>query len=106
MKPLYWLILSALFFAAGEFYSKRFAMHPSWRNVVAVLVAYLICSALWLPAIRQTQSLATTGVVWSVTGLVVTVLMGAWLFREPVSLEQWGGILLALVATVLLSLPH
>jgi hypothetical protein len=40
-----WLIISALFFAAGEFLSKKIALHPQWSLVAWVLLAYLLGSS-------------------------------------------------------------
>ena len=36
-----WLIFAALFFALGEFLSKRFALNPNLTLVIIILVVYL-----------------------------------------------------------------
>jgi multidrug transporter EmrE-like cation transporter len=104
MKPIWWLLLSSVFFAAGEFYSKKYAIAQSWQKLTLVLTSYLISSVLWLPAIRQTKTLATTGAVWSVLDLAITVILGAVIFSEKLQVGQWVGISAAAIAVYLLSL--
>ena len=49
--PYYvWLIVSAIFFAGGEFLSKKFALNPGFTLVVLLLVSYGISEIAWLPA--------------------------------------------------------
>jgi hypothetical protein len=50
---LVWLVLSAIFFAFGEYLSKKFALNPRFYYVVAVIVVYSLGTLAWLPAILQ-----------------------------------------------------
>lgn len=101
---IYWLILSAIFFAAGEFFSKKFALSPKFTLVLLVLSAYILGTLAWLPAILQKNSLIIAGAIWSVMSLLATILIGALIFGERISLIGVFGIFAALVAIILLAL--
>ncbi len=80
-----WLIVSALFFAAGEFLSKKFALNPKFLSVIIILVVYSLGVLAWLPAILQMNKLSIVGTIWSVLSLLATVLIGVLIFNEKLS---------------------
>ena len=98
-----WLVVSALFFAAGEFFSKKFALKPSFSVVIFILMAYILGTLAWLPAILQKNRLSITGTIWSIMSLLATVLIGVLIFKEKLSLIGIIGIMLAVIAISLLS---
>lgn len=99
-----WLVLSALFFAVGEFLSKKFALGPRLFYVVLILCAYTLGTLAWLPAILQKNSLSIAGAIWSVMNLLATVLIGVLIFGEKLSALGIIGIFTAFVAIILLSI--
>jgi len=99
-----WLILSSLFFATGEFLSKKFALNPSVVLIILIVIAYSISVLLWLPAIMQRNQLSITGTMWSVLSLLITVLLGILIFSEKLSAAGLAGIFAAFIAIILLSL--
>ncbi|MFA5021925.1 MAG: hypothetical protein WC508_02525 [Patescibacteria group bacterium] len=99
-----WLIISAIFFAVGEFLSKKFALNPSLTYVVCIVVVYAFGTLAWLPAILQRNQLSTVGVMWSVLSLLTTVLIGTIIFSEKLSLVGLLGIIFAFIAVILLSI--
>jgi multidrug transporter EmrE-like cation transporter len=101
-----WLIISALFFAAGEYTSKRFALNPSWVFVLFVLIAYGISELTWLPAILEKNKLAITGTIWSVLSLFMTCLIGILIFKERLNTLSIFGLFFAIIAVTLLSLSY
>lgn len=98
-----WLIISAIFFAVGEFLSKRFALSPKFIYVIYILIAYSAGVLAWLPAILQKNQLSIVGTLWSVFSLLTTILIGVLLFNEKLSLTGIVGIIFAFVAIILLS---
>jgi multidrug transporter EmrE-like cation transporter len=98
-----WLIVSALFFAMGEFLSKKFALEPKGFWVLLILASYTFGTLAWLPAILQKNQLSIVGTIWSVLSLLATILIGVLLFNEKISLTSGLGIFAALIAIVLLS---
>jgi len=99
-----WLIISALFFAAGEFLSKKFALSPKFSYVALLLIAYSIGVLAWLPAILQRNSLSVVGTMWSVLSLLATITIGVLIFGEKISMVGIAGIIAAIIAIVLLSI--
>ena len=99
-----WLILSALCFAAGEFFSKKFGLAPGWMYLLCILGSYMLGTLLWLPAIVQNNQLSIVGAIWSVMSLLATVLIGVIVFSESLNAVAITGICLGLVSIFLLSI--
>ncbi len=104
MNYIFWLILSALFFAFGEFLSKKFALHPSTKYVIYILLVYALGTLAWLPAILQKNQLSVVGTIWSIMSLLATVLIGTLLFKEKLTIFGLVGIVLAFTSIILLSI--
>ena len=101
---IFWLILSALFFAVGEFLSKKFALGPRLIYVILMLVTYSFGVLAWLPAILQRNSLSIVGTMWSVLSLLTTIAIGVLLFGEKVNALGIAGMIMAIVSIILLSM--
>ena len=99
-----WLLLSALFFACGEFASKQWSFHPSIGLTLLTVALYALGSLLWLPALLHNNSLAVMGMAWLLLGTVATVALGLLVFHEKVSMVKGVGIAFSMVSLVLLSL--
>ena len=104
MKTIWWLLFSSVFFAFGEFYSKKYALGHSWKVLVLIFSFYMVSVWLWLKAICQTKELAVTGSVWSVLSLVITVLLGVLFFDEKLHLMHWIGLAFAMISVYMLSI--
>jgi len=101
---MFWLIPSALFFAWGEFLSKKFALQPTVAIVIFIIIVESVSVLFWLPAILQNNSLSIVGTMWSVSSLALTVLVGLLLFNEQLSVMSVLGIFFAFIAVSCLSL--
>lgn len=99
-----WLIISALFFAVGEFLSKKFALNPKIIYVVFILITYSLGTLAWLPAILQKNQLSIVGTIWSVMSLIATIAIGVIIFNEELSAIGVIGITAAFISIILLSL--
>ena len=99
-----WLVLSALCFAVGEYFSKKFGLAPGWLYVGCVLASYIMGTLFWLPAIIQNNQLSIVGAMWSVMSLLATVLIGVLIFGEHLSTLAIAGIVLGFVSVFLLSI--
>ncbi len=98
-----WLVISGLFFAAGEFLSKKFALNPGWGIFAFIILVDIASITAWLPAIFQKNQLSTTGVVWSIVSLILTVSIGILMFGEKLTMIKVLGLFLGAIAVVLLS---
>jgi len=102
--PAYvWMIVSAVFFAWGEYLSKKFGLAPGFSLAIAVLVVDSIGTALWLPAIFERNSLAIMGTAWLLIGMLATVSIGLFVFEESLTHTQFAGIAFAFLALILLN---
>jgi multidrug transporter EmrE-like cation transporter len=99
-----WITVSAIFFALGEFFSKKFALNPGWTLFVLFIMIDFVSAATWLPAIFEKNQLSTTGVIWSIASVGATVLIGVLAFSEKLTLIQCIGLAFGFVSVVLLSL--
>lgn len=99
-----WITISAVFFAFGEFFSKKFALNPGWTLFAVFIVVDVISASTWLPAIFEKNQLSTTGVIWSIASVAATVLIGVLAFDEKLTLLQCTGLAFGVVSVVLLSL--
>jgi len=102
VPAIVWLLISSVFFAAGEFLSKKWSLTPNLKTTIFVLLAYAISSLIWLPSLLHKNQLATMGTIWSVLSIVATVTIGIFIFHERLNTMQWLGVVLALVALTLL----
>lgn len=103
MHYIAWLIISALFFAGGEFLSKKFALNPKPAYIIYILIFYSIGVLTWLPAILQKNQLSIVGTMWSVLSLLTTILIGVMLFNEKINAIGALGISFAFISIILLS---
>lgn len=101
---IFWLLFSSVFFAAGEFLSKKFALNPGVTVVLFIVLVDAISVLLWLPAILQKNQLSIVGTEWSVLSLMVTVMIGLVFFHEKLTLVGVFGIVFAMISIALLSM--
>lgn len=99
-----WLLISAFFFAWGEYMSKRWGYVPSVSLTVATVAIYACATLAWLPALLHRNHLATMGTAWLLLATIATVAIGVLVYREPVSGVQLLGIVFSIVSLVLLSI--
>jgi multidrug transporter EmrE-like cation transporter len=104
IPAIVWLIGSAIFFAFGEFLSKKFALAPSLYYVIIILIVYSLGVLAWLPAILEKNQLSIVGAIWSVLSLLATILIGLLIFKEKLNAIGIIGIIFALIAVALLSM--
>lgn len=98
-----WLIISALFFAYGEYLSKSWALQPRFSLVIAAMLTSALSMLTWLPAIFQRKELAIMGTMWILLATIATVFIGILVFAEKLTLLKWLGVGLALIAMALLA---
>lgn len=101
-----WLCISVLLYSGGEFISKTWANSPSTGEVVAILVLNGLSTFFWLPAILSENKLAEIGTAWLVLAAAAPICIGVLLFKEELSMIQWIGAGLAIVAFLLLTSNH
>lgn len=106
LPPWGWLSLSVAFYAVGEYISKTWANSPTTLEVICVMAASALSALLWLPALFSENRLALMGTSWLVLATATTVILGVVVFGERLSAVQWGGVIFAIVAFILLSVAQ
>ncbi len=99
----FWLLLSALFFAGGEYLSKKWGASPTISLTMSVVGIYALGSLAWLPALLHKNELALMGTAWLLLATVGSIVVGVFLFGETLTPLQWVGMAAAMVAMVLLN---
>ena len=97
-----WLIISVSFYAVGEFVSKTWANSPSATEVALVVIANGLSALFWLPALFSQNKLVDVGISWLVLAAVATLIIGIGFFGERLSVAEWSGVGLALLAFILM----
>jgi multidrug transporter EmrE-like cation transporter len=101
VPAIIWLLISALFFACGEFLSKIWGGNPSFSLTVLVVIAYVLGTLSWLPVLLHKNQLTTMGTAWLLLATTATVIIGIFIFQEKISFIQGIGVFLAFVAMIL-----
>lgn len=101
---IFWILLYMLPYVAGEYLSKKFASEHTAAAAVGALVCYGLCSASWLLALTQRNSLIVVGTTLILATSVIGVLMGRFMFNEQISSTGVVGVVFAVVAMVLLTI--
>jgi multidrug transporter EmrE-like cation transporter len=96
------LLLSGVFQAGGEYFSKIWGLSPHWHAGIIAVVLYAISSAIWLPALLYRDQLSTIGIAWDVIAISATLFLGIIVFHETLTPTQWLGVVLAIIALWLL----
>lgn len=103
--PAYvWLFFSAIFFAFGEYLSKKWGYSPSIYFTIVVVGTYALATLFWLPALLHKNSLAIMGTTWLLLATTATITIGVVVFHEHISFLNGVGIIFSLIAMILLSL--
>jgi multidrug transporter EmrE-like cation transporter len=98
-----WLFISSIFFAGGEFLSKKWAMHPTSAGLTLTIACYACSSLLWLPALFHKNELAIMGTAWLLLATLATILIGYFVFNESLSTKQMAGLTLSAAALIMLN---
>ena len=101
--PFVWLMLSASFYAGGEYFSKLWAINPTVGTSVQVVMCYSFAALTWLPALLHKNEITIMGASWLLLATLVTVFIGCFVFNENLTFSHWLGLGLACTASVLLS---
>jgi len=103
MRIFLFLLISALFYSGGEYFSKKWADTGSGYSLILLFAAYTMGVVFWLPALKETKTLAVTGMLWLLFATTGAIILGVGVFGERMNTCQWIGAVLAITACVLLS---
>ena len=104
LKILAWLSLSAVFYAFGEYFSKKYAIDLNTKWAIYTVLAFTGQALLWLKAFKHDGRLIIISTISGVICLLVTFLVGYFIFNERISPINYIGLICAALAVILLSL--
>jgi multidrug transporter EmrE-like cation transporter len=102
MNWITFTIIALLFYAVGEIYSKIFADTGKIHWMVYGMVAYVICTALWFPALKNNNKMVVMTTLWTIGYVVIGTFVGLFIFHEHCSVQQFIGLGMAMISIVLL----
>lgn len=97
-----WLVISVVFFAFGEYFSKIWAAKPNIGLAIVVVFTSVLSAFTWLPALLHRNEIAIMGTIWLLLATVAVIVVGVVFFQEKISLIEWIGIGLGLLALAFL----
>ena len=107
MKKIVWLFifLSLMFEVSGDVFVKLSSnlYHNKTIFTILTFICYNIMLLFWLLAIRIDKNITIPGTVWLMGGEVLLLILGVFIFKENISIWQYMGIALSLIALFLLS---
>ena len=87
----------------GAYFSKQYADQGHMSHAVLAVTIYALGTASWCYLLRFWQhGIAITGLVWSVCGVLLIVLLGLWT-GERLSLVQTIGVGLSIVGIAMVT---
>lgn len=102
MRPniAFWLPITCLVVttAVGDYCSKLASLSTRPAAWIGLFLAYNLGVLFWMLMLRQVQSLALAGMLWGLLSTIVIVLIGRVMFHEALTMDQWFGIVLGLLA--------
>ena len=99
-----WLLISAIFYAMGEYASKIWGMKPDIPLVIFVAIVSTISAITWLPALLHKNQLSVMGTIWLIMATAATLSIGVLVFGEEMTFTKTVGVALAVVSMILINL--
>ena len=96
-------MLSAFFYAGGEYLSKIWAINPTVGISLQVVMFYSMAALTWLPALLHKNQITIIGATPLLLATVAGVVIGCFVFNESLTSMHWLGVGLACIAMLLLS---
>lgn len=98
----FWALFGAVFYAAGEYASKRWGMNQTARTGLLVFACYGVTTVAWLGLMAHRNQLFIMSLAWQIVGALIGLIVGVVLFSERLAWWQWLGAALGAAASVLL----
>ena len=102
---LFFILMTTLFTVVGDSFLKKANDHVKMfgnKDFYLGLMVYMVTAFLWVFIYRMTK-FSISGVVYSILGMVVFVVIGVFMFGEKLSMMEYVGIGLAPSSILLLA---
>lgn len=96
------LMLLIFFELVADIAAKNWSLSGG-KGWMYALLFYLIANSFWLIALKKGSGLARGAVIFSIVTVVVALILGLLVYKEPVNKNQLIGLILGIISIVLLS---
>jgi len=101
----FWIILSCVFYAGGEYVSKLWSLNPiNYWLLIGAASLYIITTMFWFPTLLINNKLSQVGLIWVIFETISLLIVGVLVFGERLTTTQWIGAALTTVALILISI--
>ena len=100
-----WIIplsLLVIFEAIADILAKEWQINGGVLRASAALVAYLIANSFWLFALKNGSGLARGGMIFALACAILAIVIGLWMYREPITKIQALGMSLGILSLCLI----
>jgi drug/metabolite transporter (DMT)-like permease len=96
------LSILILFEAVADVFAENWAIKGGLIVAIVAILSYCIGNIFWLFALRNGAGLGKGALIFSVVSAFFAILIGIFLYKEPVSRIQAVGMFLGLISLVLI----
>lgn len=102
---VYSLMLGAFIVVSiGDYLTKRWVTEGGAVLLSLAWLCYMTVTGLWFLVMREQVEIGRTGVVWTICGILATVMIGLLVFNESLSHANKLGVFLCILGVILTSL--
>ena len=103
-QAMMYLALAIIFEIAGTICLRLSNGFSKWPYVLGICIGYALAFWLLSLSLKLGMPLGMSYAIWSGLGTAIIAIIGVYVFKEPLFLIQWCGILLIIGGVVLLNL--
>jgi hypothetical protein len=106
MKFLILIILTTIFYSLGAYFSKLYANSKIFNLELAlcVILSYCLVSFTWLYIMRMKNQLAIMGVLFATICGLTELIIGIYIFGEPLTIYSKIGIFFGFISIIFLTI--
>ena len=98
---LYWTFATVLYII-GEAATKRFSTNRESNDLIIMWIVSNLSTIIWLGIMIHANQLTVMTAMWSIIAAFTSAGIGVLIYKESLTLSQWSGFMLALIAGFLL----
>jgi drug/metabolite transporter (DMT)-like permease len=103
-----WLVpLSILVFfeLVADVLAKNWSIKGGWFLASGALIGYLLGNTFWLFALKNGSGLAKGAIIFSLASAILAIVLGVFLYKEPINKYQTIGLFLGVVSLIFIFWP-
>jgi len=97
-----YIVFAIIFNSFGEYFSKIWGNTQNILYAILTVLVYSISNVCWLGLMSHKNSLVLLSMLWVIVVAILSIIVGVGFFNETLSVRQWIGIAISMVAIFLL----